>query len=107
MMMKMYKTNQKTVSKTFKFLNKRVFDGVLVEPDWDIYDFAEDQMLLGYYCDNTIGLVNEFFDKSEFVDTLCHEMTHMAQEQVFETAVNHGSIFKKIMKYAREQGAIA
>lgn len=102
----MYKTNQKTVSKTFRFLNKRVFDGVLAEPDWDIYGFDEDQMLLGYYCDNTIGLVNEFFDKDEFVDTLCHEMVHMTQDQVFQVKVNHGSIFKKIMKYARKQGVI-
>ena len=99
----MIKINESTASKAFAVINRKIFNGILDQPKWDI-DYLDTEY--GYYVDGTIGLTDFFDTKADFLDTLCHEMIHLCQDSVFEMEPDHGRLFNKMAKFARKQGVM-
>jgi hypothetical protein len=91
-----FKVNENKVRKAFKHINEHVFGGdldinAIGEIDVDFLDtelgfcVPEEDMIV-------FGLTDEFPNKKEFMNTMCHEMIHLLQI-VSDRKVNHGQFF--------------
>lgn len=99
----MFRVTENIAATSFEHINKKVFNGILDRPFFDV-DYLDTEY--GYYDPSVdaIGLTDVFESKRDFEDTLCHEMAHLCQVQVFGMKPDHGHIFHKLIKHARKVG---
>ena len=76
--------DKKTLQKTFRYINERLFDNLLDEPEFYLYDYDECMAFDTVLCDgmflwqeNLIAI----WDETNIFDTMVHEMIHLWQFQ--------------------------
>ena len=87
--------------RAFRHINRQVFENTLEVPKFEI-DYLDTET--GYCVDGTIGISEVFDSRQDFLNTLCHEMAHLCQEQVLDTEPDHGVTFRAISKHAKRFG---
>jgi len=103
----MYKASAPKVEEAFSKISAEVFDGLLDLSDIDILDISDMDTEYGFCFEEDrkiiFGIRTFFPNKTEFRETICHEMVHLYQI-LNGYKVDHGSNFSKFVTHARKFG---